>query len=210
MADPTVSIVLSYFRRAEQWRRTLLTFEMQNPKTPYEVLIVNDDLPDPAFTAVCQDFKNRNGPIIRAWNTRRTLQYRGPAWPFNLALRHARGRYIFHQNPEVMHVGPVIDRLAELLANRPTAFLCCRCTSLVESDHSWLATHNEWIGNDSLLRTMFDHPARGEYVGRTNPRPLYFLSGAHRDMYWDLGGLDERFTNLNWEDVWHQFLLNRS
>lgn len=210
MHDPILSIVLGYYRRSEQWRRTLLSIEAQNPRTPYEILVVNDDVPDAEFQRVCSDFNKKNGPIIRAWNTRRTLQYRGPCFPFNIALRNARGRFLIHQNPEVMHIGPVIDRMAEILEGRPKAFLCCRCTNLTETDHAWLRDNNTWIGNDELLRSMFDYPQRGEYVGRTNPRPFYFLAGAHRSLYYDIGGLDERFLYLNWEDDWHQFLLERN
>lgn len=197
---PTISIVIVQYNRTKLLRRSLLSIEAEITKIPYEIVIVNDGHNDQSLNNLAKEFSERLSGEIRIFNTNRTYEFRGPAFSINCAVKQAAGEYIIIQNPEQIHVGPVVDGMADLMSGVQKPYFCSRCMSLTEDDNQWLDEHeSEWMRDTDILR-RFDYPKRSEYIGRSRKRYLYFLAGMRREDYISTGGIDERFIYLGSED----------
>ena len=208
--QPVISVVMPHVSRSDLLRRTLVSLAIQNDAPPFEVVVVNDAQRDEQLVSVCRDFRDRVN--IRLFDTHRNYRFRGPAYPWNCAVQQARGQFILMQSPECLHVGPVLRGMAELLGLLPRTvkpYYCCQCYELQREDNRYLDEHQSlWTVPGDFLR-RFGFPTRPCYVGPTNPRYFYFAAGMRRQDYIDLGGLDERFTHLAYEDDWFAFLTER-
>lgn len=97
---------------------------------------------------------------------------RGPAVPRNMAARAARGEILIMQSDDVMHTQPnTIDMLCQL--NRG------------ESNQATVR-HQP---NDMLLS------------GSEYKRPFFWLGSIYKQDFWDIGGNDEDFKRLGFEDT---------
>ena len=97
---------------------------------------------------------------------------RGPAVPRNMAARAARGEILIMQSDDVIHTQPnTIDMLCQL--NRG------------ESNHATIRHQS----NDKLIS------------GSEYKRPFFWLGSIYKQDFWDIGGNDEDFEKLGFEDT---------
>lgn len=206
MDQPLISIVMPYVSRASQLARTLTSFARQNNAPSYEVVIVNDGPMDDQLRDLCAWGEQVMGTPIRLFNTGRTYNFRGPAYPWNCAARAARGQILLLQSPEIMHVGEVMAEMYRAMEGKQRPYYCARCLSLSAEDTGTIMLDE--IGKDSLRRFT---PANCEvYVGETNPRLFYFCAGILKADFEALGGLEEGFQYLAYEDDYFAFLVRRN
>lgn len=191
-----LSIVMPYYRRASLLANTLWTFYEQSPTTDFELVIVNDDVPEQALNEIVSDAML---PVtcgdVRIINTKRDYEGRGPAFPINVGVREARGEYVILQSPECAHVGPVIDTMVQRLERRSKPYLCMRCVALPERCTTVPAEPSA-VPSDAT-----------EYAGPSRRVVYPFCAGFRRQTFIDIGGIDEQFTHLGYEDDWLAWLV---
>jgi hypothetical protein len=123
--------------------------------------------------------------------------YRNPAKARNAAYRRAVGDVIICQSDDVVHVTEdCIERLIGGLL--PGHFLLA--TVLNTSLNGGAVPGNLQNSGYNPLTT---------YVGKKNPRPLFFLGSLFRKDLYAVGGNDEEFTSPGREDVWFADCLMR-
>jgi len=198
---PDITICMSYFRRADLLRRTLLSVQCQNTEKAIEVVIVNDDVTSSELLTVCRQFINRPPFMnIRVFSTNRTYRYRNQNWAMNCAIQRASAKYLIIQNPECFHVGNVIDGLwSQLVASQVDPFYCVKTLSLTPDDNIWLSQREpEWLQRLDVLTSEF--AGRSEFVGRNNPRLLCFCLGSTAAAIGKIGGFDEDIKEIGYDD----------
>lgn len=206
MNNPLISICLAHYKRSDLLRRTLASIEYQSSKPSFEVVIVNDTDGDQDLVDVCKTYlyKRNFGGNIRLFNTGRAYKYRGPSPVWNAAVKQAKGEIIILQSPEVMHVGPLMFGLSEVVKARQgkPCYVAARC---VESNKDDLDYLDEFEPKCYLYPEMLNHmswPHRQEYCGHKmrNKQPFYFCAAMTRQNYIDIGGLDEAIQFLAYDD----------
>lgn len=109
---PLVSIVMAYYNRIDQLKITLETISHSNYKN-FEIIIIDDGSEEK------HDLKNLiflfNFQIKLLIVKKEQKTWINPCIPFNLGFLMSKGEYIIIQNPEVAHVGDVIEYVAQNL-----------------------------------------------------------------------------------------------
>lgn len=207
------SIVMSYFRRPQLLCRTLESIYRQANKPCYEIIIVNDDVcnspRDDELERICRLYKEKMQCDIRLFITERTTPCRGPALPWNIGAKFASGDILVIQNPECMHVGCVLDNLKAIFELRANQYVSVRCISLKSNDDVVIDACNAGLLDYNKIREL-DHPARQEYIGPTNPRLLYFCGALPRQLFYDVGGIEESFVRLAYEDDFFVYTVQKN
>lgn len=199
-----VSIVMTHYRRTDLLERSFVSIASQMPKAQYEIVVVNDDQPNKRLIHLCQRFVEF-GIRVRILNTFRSAPFRNQSYAMNCGVKSANGYVIILQSAEVMHTGPVIDGMNQLVGDSPNAYYCARCVSLLPQDASWITENIGDIANNNKILKAFDYPTRGEYVGPTNPKYYFFLAGIKRSTYLQIGGMDEDFDRPGYDDNFFEF-----
>lgn len=108
--NPYISIVMAYYNRLDQTIITLDTISKSKHKN-FEVIIIDDgseDEQDPCNIVGSYSF---NIHIIKINKSQKT--WKNPCIPYNIGFKQAKGDIIIIQNPEVAHVGDVIDYVSK-------------------------------------------------------------------------------------------------
>jgi len=104
--------------------------------------------------------------------------YRNPSVARNVAYKRASGDIIIAQSDDVMHV----DNAIEVLCNR------------LHDNEFIIATVHNW--------DVIKNERKGLYTGMGWQRPFFFLGSLWRKDLYAVGGNDEEFTGLGYDDDW--------
>lgn len=105
--------------------------------------------------------------------------YRNPAVARNVASKMAVGDILVQQSDDVMYANPwVLEKLV---------------TGFDPTTHFHLCEVWNQLPNGKIHEC---------YVGRKNPRPLFFLGAVSRKIFYEIGGNCEEFTRPGFEDLW--------
>lgn len=191
-----LSIVMPYHRRAALLANTLRTFYEQSPTTEFEIVIVNDAV---AEQAPCETvYDALPSTVVRIVSTGRDYEGRGPAFPINVGVRKAQGEFVILQSPECAHVGPVIDTFTSRLGRHQRPYFCMRCMALPQG-RTGIPQHPTEMSSNAT-----------EYAGPSRAVVYPFCAGFRRQDFIDIGGIDERFTHLGYEDDWLAWLVYKT
>lgn len=104
--------------------------------------------------------------------------YRNPSVARNVAYKQADGDIIIAQSDDVMHV----DNAIEVLCNR-----LHKGEFIIATVHNWDVIKSE---------------RKGLYTGMGWQRPFFFLGSLGRKDLYAVGGNDEEFVGLGYDDDW--------
>ena len=108
------SICLSTYNKPTYLNRVLASIDCQSPPFDFEVVVVDDGSSDLSTESVCLAYSNLN---LRYYRINRESTYRNPSVARNVAYRMVDGEVLILQSDDVVHIGPAISKLVELLEN---------------------------------------------------------------------------------------------
>ncbi len=124
-----VSVVMNYFERQDILERTLWSIcHFTNTIDPFEVVIVDDmSAPGKEAAPVVADFTGRL-PVRLFERTNKKGKNCGI--PLNIAARKATGEVLIIQDPDFVHMSPVVNQTAAYFADDVSKFVIAGCYSL--------------------------------------------------------------------------------
>lgn len=171
------SIVIATKDKPELLKLTLASIFKQEPSFNTEVIVVNDSICSAAFN-VCSHY----GKHIHYYSTG-SKRYGNPAHARNVGYLVARGEVIISQCDDVIHVSEnVVENLVTQLQDGE--FLLAKC-------ENW-----EYTNGQPVTYKM-------DYCSANKRSVPYFFCGAvKREDLYAIGGNDEEFTEVCYDDNW--------
>lgn len=190
-----ISMVTCIYNRAQLLENTLISIYKQQHKNDWEIVIIDDGSTDDVKSV----FKNyRKKMPLRMFRTKRN-KYLNVAYPANCGVKQAKGEFILYASPEVLHVGNTFDTIHDTL-KKYDSIVYATAYNATAKDNYWISTNHSWYDNIRLLDKFRQRP---ELIGpnnRRNGRPMYFLGGWRKDTYLRIGGMNEAFRYVGYED----------
>ena len=193
--EPKISIVMAYINRYRQLQHTLNTISKSLYKN-IEVIIVDDgSIQDQRLDNLIYqyDFEiilTRVEPSDKKWVN--------PCIPYNIALSKATGDIIIIQNPEVCHVGDIIQYCRDNITdNKYLTFSVI--SSGGESENEKIYNYKDIIPHWDVQQVFtpqswYNHPT-------CRNSQFHFLSCMTRNTLSKIGGFNENFRNgLSYDD----------
>ena len=189
------SIVMGYYNRKPQLKRTLDKFKDTYGGYKYEVVIVDDN--STSEHHLDELVKEYTYPINLIKITAEEKGDRiNPCSVYNKGFREAKGKIVVIQNPECIHFGDLLGYLKSNLGhNDYFAFSAYNCTSADFTDNLLKNIHlvNDPNFNAQNSICWYNHPV-------TRPVHYHFCAAMLNDNLKMLGGFDEEFAKGAWFD----------
>lgn len=198
-----ISIVTAYYNRKKTLWRTLKSIEKSTYKN-FEFIII-DDASDPSQRI--EDFVEEFNFIRLVRIKPEDKHHMNPCIPFNMGFSLITGNIVIIQAPECLHVGDVLDFVANNSKNNQYLVFSCYSLGkevdtklnsidynlpLAEFKHSITSAignfSNKGCEEGGRYDSWFIHPIY-------RPAQLNFLSSIMTKDLWSLGGFNERFAN---------------
>jgi GT2 family glycosyltransferase len=192
MSAPLLSIVMSYFNRPLQLKRTIISILKSSLYKDIELIIVDDDS-DSNLRAKNFCFPPQlKVSVIDISTSERT--WNNPCVPFNKGFEQAKGDIVIIQNPEVMHIGDVIEYALKYSTNKNYLSFCCAGIMDKGFSDSQFSTLLSSTVSDSFKVT---NQHKNQWYNHPEVRPVgyHFCSAIKRRNLITLGGFDQRFAN---------------
>lgn len=132
--NPKISIVMTYYHRREQLEYTLKTISWSKfDMSLLEIIIVDDgSSAAQSLSELILNVSIATKLIFLGPDYKRDKNYCNPAIPYNIGFGEAKGETIIIQNPEVCHIGDVIQYTMENINTRE--YLVFTCANLSSDD----------------------------------------------------------------------------
>lgn len=186
-----VSIIITTFQRTHLLRWGLYSLSLQTMPFEFETIVVNDGLQDET-EEICNEFKeklNLKYIFTGQRNLKGDLVWRVPGFAINIGVKQSSGDILVICCAEMLHVNQTIAKLAKPILNNPKLLGIPigkddRNGALLESvnknDGTFdLATYNNCINLDTRMP---------------------FLMALHRSQFMEIGGYDEDFVGIAYDD----------
>lgn len=186
MNNPSVSIVLSAYRRARLLERTLDSIFVQNYQ-PLEVIVVEDG--DDGQT----QFIARRYPGVRYYKKSRPNLpvFQNPSRVHNIGIKAAQNDIIILQGAEVKYTQP--DGIANLVA------------PIVDDPITVTSAIVQSLNKDGIMEEWYVHPSEGRRAGWI----VNFCLAMKRQRVLNIGGFEESFVGYGHEDDYFMYCLRR-
>ena len=178
-----VSVVLSTYNKARLLQRTLDSIFRQRVPFNYEVIVVDDGSQDDT-PQICSQYE------IVYHRVEREPSYRNPGPARNIGYKLAKGKIVIAQSDDVVHES--LNTIEVL--------------SQVPENEFWLASVRNAIFSESGICTKLSH----WYVGKRNPRPLFFLGSVHRKAIYRIGGNHPALVEVGYDDDLFSLMLQKN
>ncbi|MGH3491680.1 MAG: glycosyltransferase, partial [Sciscionella sp.] len=189
---PVVSVVIPTYGQWAYTRRCLESIEVHRPRTPFEVIVVDDASPDDSAEHVARCAG------VRLVSAQENLGFVGAC---NLGVEHARGELVMLLNNDTEVRPRWLDSLVELVETHTDIGLAG--SMLVYPDGNLQECGGIiWSDGTGWNFGGGDKPDKPEYQVW---RDVDYCSGAallvRRELFQRLGGFDERFAPAYYEDT---------
>lgn len=172
------SIIMPYYERAEQLQKTLESFtELYGRRYDFEIVIVRDSKMNPKQTRELIDIADQFKFLITIISDGLKKPCFNPSTAFNRGAEAACGEYVVLTSPECLHENDILGGLDEEFEVRPFSYVVCACKAAPRAKKD---QKKEFV--------WYQH-------GTHNNKQYHFCSCLHRDLYQEVGGFDERFTD---------------
>ncbi|RBP46156.1 GT2 family glycosyltransferase [Roseimicrobium gellanilyticum] len=197
-----ISFVTAYYNRKTLFIRTLESI-LWHGGPEFEFVVVDDGSREEERI---EDLVERF-PFLRVYRLDPGRKwYMNPCIPFNFAIRQAKGDAIVLQNPECLHVGPILRHVHEHL--RKGVYLTYACYALSEADtlslHGDASQVQAQAGSFTFLDSVpVEMAGEGWYNhSRIVPNGYHYCNAITRHDLEALGGFDERYAlGFAYDDV---------
>lgn len=201
---PKISIISAYFNRRNELWRTLQTISKSSFKD-FEYIIVDDGSD---YRQRIEDFVDEFKFIKLKRIEPKDKHWINPCIPFNIALSMAEGEIVILQSPECVHMGDILEFVANnTVDNQYLVFSCYSLStkashnletkvnfnlSLQEIEEQTIEAIDGFTSNNCDTAGRYDswfaHPQHRYCIYN------FLTSMTKKDMD-DLGGFDERFAD---------------
>ncbi len=188
---PTVSVIIPVYGQIEHTLRCLSSIATHAPKTPIEVIVVDDASPDGSAEALAR---------VEGLLVVRNDANSGFIRSSNRGAREARGRFLLFLNNDTEVLPNWCDELVATFDAVPNAGIAG--AKLLYPDGALQEAGGIlWRDGSAWNYGRFDDPAKPEYSYR---REVDYVSGAAllvpADLFWEVGGFDEHYAPAYAED----------
>lgn len=172
------SIIMPYYKRAEQLKATLESFEEHyGRRYDFEIVIVTDSKMTAAEHRELIDITNTSKFLITIIGDGNKKPCFNPSTAFNRGVESSCGDYIVLTSPECLHQSDILAGLDEEFEARPFSYVVCGCMA---------APRAKKDRGKAFVWYQHSEHKNNQY---------HFCSCLHRDLYKEVGGFDERFTD---------------
>jgi len=186
-----VSIIITTFQRTHLLRWGLYSLSLQTMPFEFETIVVNDGLQDET-EEICNEFKeklNLKYIFTGQRNLNGNLVWRVPGFAINIGVKQSSGDILVMCCAEMLHVNDTIARLtAPILANSKLLGIPI---GKDDRDGALLECINKHDG-------IFDLATYNNCIDLTTTMP--FLMALHRSQFMKIGGYDEDFVGIAYDD----------
>jgi GT2 family glycosyltransferase len=187
----TTSIIITTFQRPHLLKWGLFSLAKQAMPKDFETIILNDGINDET-EAICQQYKEKLN-ICYVFTGQRNLdgdiKWRVPGYAINIGAKMSKGKVLIISCAEMFHLNDCIVHLTlPVLANQKRLSIPI---ARDDQDGSFLR-HLETNQGKYDLVEFFKYP-------HLNIR-LPFLMGISREEFFAIGGYDEDFTGIGYDD----------
>lgn len=204
-----VSLILSSFKRPELLRLGLSSIMRNRPAFDFEIVVVNDGIPD-STESVCQSFSSQLNIkyIFSGQRNKDEIKSRVSGFALNVGVKNSSGNIIVLSCPEIYHLNSALDILVSALKNNPRRMVIPEFLyfdQTAQETNRLLVMHSGELFNSEVNTDLLV----GGNFGRCHVE-MPFLMAFYRKEFEDIGAYDEDFTGYAGEDsdLVERFKLN--
>jgi len=188
----TVSIIITTFQRPHLLKWGLPSRAQQAMPASFETIVLNDGVHDET-EAICQKYQqklNLQYVFTGQRNLPGDIKWRVPGFAINIGARLSRGKILIISCAEMFHLNDCIAQLTFPLLLNPKLL----GIPIARDDHdSSFLNHLEESGG------LFDYNSFYHNYPALNTS-LPFLTSISREAFFAIGGYDEDFTGIGYDD----------
>lgn len=188
----TISIIITTFQRPHLLTWGLYSLSKQSLPSDCETIVLNDGIRDET-EAICKEYEqklNLRYVFTGQRNLDGTIKWRVPGFAINIGAKLSRGKILIISCAEMFHLNDCISQLSLPLLSNPK--LLGIPVARDDHDSSFL---NHLIDTDGC----FDHTGfYNNYPGLNTSLP--FLTSISREEFFSIGGYDEDFIGIGYDD----------
>lgn len=186
-----VSIIITTYQRINLLRWGLYSLSRQTMPFEFETIVVNDGLRDET-EEICNEFKEKLN-LSYIFTGQRNLQgdpvWRVPGFAINIGVKHASGNILVMCCAEMFHVNQTIEKLTKPILNNPKLL----GIPIGKDDRAGALLESIEKNNGSFEPETFN-----ECIDLDTRMP--FLMALHRSQFVEIGGYDEDFIGIAYDD----------
>lgn len=188
---PKISIIMTTFQRVHLLRWGLWSLTRQTIPFDFEVIVVNDGLQDET-EEVCNEFKeklNLKYVFTGHRNLNGKMVWRVPGFAMNIGVKHSSGDILIIGCAEMFHNNDTIAKLVPPILDNPK--LLGIPVGKDDRDGAFLEyiNNNDGTSDPDIYDKCVDLNVK-----------LPFLMALHRSQYFTIGGYDEDFVGMAYDD----------
>lgn len=196
-----ISIVTSYYNRKPQFTNTLKTISKSKQIDNLELIVVDDcSSEEHSLEGISTLF-----PFVKLITLKKADRwYTNPCIPFNKAIKAATGDIIVIQNPECLHVGDILDDIANNVTD--TNYITYGVYSIDKETTGFVSDlpyEDDYIFD--MIRAQISPMNNVNYAGEGKacwynhsihrPASYHFIGAMTKKNMDALNGFDERYSN---------------
>ncbi len=188
-----VSVIIASFQRAHLLKWNLFSLSRQAVPWNFEVLVINDGIEDET-EAICRMYKdtmNLQYIFSRQHNQEGEPRWRVPGFAYNIGAQLSRGEILIICCAEMFHINDTIKYLSHPLMDNPRTI---GIPVVVKDDRDARFLQQLKDNDGEFDQDLFE--GNHNNLNAHNP----FLISVHRQEFFAIGGYDEDFTGIGWED----------
>ena len=195
-----LSIIIPSFRRSNLLYWGLESLSYQSIKSNYEIIVLNDGIPDKT-EEVCNNYKNKLNIkyIFTGQRNTEKIEWRIPGFAINIGARLAMGKNLILTCPEIWIIDNCIQEIIDLLNQDSNRLVI----SEGKDDRlSIFLNHLNRKNNKSQFLQIYNNLPMQDAKGNTlklNTKLPFFL-GLNKQKFIDIGGYDEEFIGFCFDD----------
>lgn len=192
-----VSIVIVSYKRPHLLKWALLSLAKQAIPFSFEVLVINDGIKDET-EEVCNQYKeklNINYLFTGERNSTEETKWRVPGFALNIGAKQVTGQVMILADAEMFHLNDTITQLTQPVLDNPKLL----SIPIVRDD-----TDSSFLNYVINHEGSFDPNSYDNYPALN--RCLPFFMAVNRDEFISIGGYDEDFIGIGYDD---NDLINR-
>lgn len=189
-----VSIIISTFQRQHLLRWSLFSLAKQDIPYDFETIVVNDAVEDES-KELCRKYQEKlNLKYIFSGqrNLAGELKWRVPGYAINIGVQQSTGQVIIISCAEMFHLNNTIRALAPPVLENPK--IMAIPAGWDDREGSFLQQINNFQGEYGSI----DIDSLNKYPKLDTFLP--FLMAVSRDAFFSIGGYDEDFTGMAFDD----------
>lgn len=186
-----LSIIIPSFKRAELLKWGLSSYLKQTFNGGYEILVLNEGVEDET-EKLCNFYKNKGLPVRYIFTGQRNkdgLKWRIPGYAINIGAKSAKGEVIIISCPEIFIVDDCLQKMVDPILKNKKLITITKGYDDRESQILNILKKGEQIGNNITALSV-----------PTLQVKFPFFMGINRERYISIGGYDEDFKGVCFDD----------